>query len=270
MAEFYRREGGYLLRFPDQADFLLEPGPASERFEVTAWPVLGCPDRVVANLYRNAIAPMIGNHTGGLFLHGSAVAVRDGTCRLGGAICFLGLSRSGKTTLAGAFAKRGHPFLTEDVIDLRLRDNHYWLQPKASKLRLFCDSARHLFGTETRFADEDEKQDVNPGATLPFASKAVPLRRIHILGEDRRAELALEPLSPSAALAKVLPHAFILDVEDQQRLRAHFARLADLTDIVPSRTLDYPRDYAELPAVIEAVTDDFGVSGDARTAPHSP
>ena len=257
MAEFHRRGEGFLLRFPDQADFALDPNGQGDGFRGTGWPIPGCPSRVVRNLLTNAVLPVLGNHAGGLFLHGSAVSIHDGTGRSVGAAAFLGLSRGGKTTLAGALAKQGHPFLTEDVIDLRRRDGTYWLQPKTSKLRLFADSARHLLGTGPELSDNDEKQDVEGGSTLPFASEPVPLKRIYVLGTDHAAPLEIASFPPPAALVALLPHAFILDVEDKPRLRAHFSRMADLIDSVECHALDYPRDYAELPRVTEAILASF-------------
>ena len=251
MAEFNRREAGFLVRFPGQVDFALDrvAGSSPAAFAVTAWPVAGCPARTVRSLYTNAIVPIVGNHSGGLFLHGSAVAV-DG---LRGAIAFLGLSRSGKTTLAGAFARSGHPFLTEDVIDIDRRGEDYWIRPKPSPLRLFADSAAHLMGFDATFDMQDGKQEVADEAALPFASDPVPLRRIFVLGADHAAKLAIRRYSAPEALAVMLEHAFILDVEDAARLREHFLRIADLGQAVPCHSLDYPRDYNELPAVIDAI-----------------
>jgi len=249
MAEFHRAEGGYYLRFPGQADFLLSIPASGEAQAVTAWPLPDCDTQTVTNLFHNAIQPILGNHTGGLFLHGSAVKLKDER----GAIAFLGLSRGGKTTLAGSFASEGNPFLTEDVIDLERRDGQYWLQPKRSKLRLFIDSARHLIGEGHGFLDEDRKQDVDAGDALPFADEAAPLRQIYVLGTDHSASLSIRQFSLQEALGALMPHAFILDVEDKERLRGHFARMADLAQDIGCFALDYTRDYAELPRVKAAV-----------------
>lgn len=259
MAEFHRVDDGYLIRFPYQCDFELQPQQSGTGFRVIGWPEPDCDAQSVINLYHNAIQPILGNHTGGLFLHGSAVRL-DGEhvddAALGGA-AFLGLSRGGKTTLAGSFAQSGFPFLTEDVIDLRLRENTYWLQPKRSKLRLFADSARFLLGEAIDISDEDLKQDVEAGGTLPFASDEVPLRQIYVLGTDHGAPLSIRRLPLPEALKTLMPHAFILDVEDKLRLKAHFARMADLVQDIPCYALDFTRDYEELPRVRRAVLENM-------------
>lgn len=259
-AEFHKADHGFFIRFPDQADFLIGKPKGNGSFGITGWPAPECEDKTAINLFHNAIQPMLGNYTGGLFLHGSAVMVsgagaEEGVGDQAGAVAFLGLSRGGKTTLAGSFSRAGQPFLTEDVIDLRLNEGQYWLQPKRSKLRLFADSARYLLGEKTTIEDADVKQDVEAGSALPFADHAVPLRQIYVLGTDHRAPLSIRRYSMQEALGALMPHAFILDVEDKPRLKAHFARLADLSQDIACYALDFTRDYAELPGVRGAILD---------------
>lgn len=269
MAEFHRDGLGFVIRFPNQADFKLRP--QEDGYAITAWPTFECDAQTLTNLYHNAIEPILGNHQGGLYLHGSAVVVPPQTAAetSAGVIAFLGLSRGGKTTLAGSFARSGFPFLTEDVIDLRVsdkgqgkaqgmgHDSDYMLQPKRSKLRLFADSARFLLGDDTDFDDDDLKQDVEAGGALPFAKDAAPLRQIFLLGTDHRASLSVRRLSSQEALSALMPHAFILDVTDKARLKGHFGRMADLSQDIACYALDFTRDYAELPRVREAVLESF-------------
>ncbi len=260
MAEFHRSADGFLVRFPHQADFLIEQ--QGEDYQVTAWPTLDCDASTLANLYYNQIAPIIGNHDGGLFLHGSAVLLSEPGIERDdqGVAAFLGLSRGGKTTLAGSFAREGYPFLTEDVIDLRHEGNSYWLQPKRSKLRLFADSARFLLGADTEIKDDNLKQDVDAGAALLFAKTQAPLRQIFLLGTDHRAPLSIRRLSSGEALSALMPHSFILDVTDKARLKAHFGRMADLSQDIACYALDFTREYAELPRVRAAVLETIAKS----------
>ena len=182
-----------------------------------------------------------------MFLHGSAVNIG------GQAVAFLGLSRSGKTTLAAALAKLGHPLLTEDVIELAIRPDGYQLQPKKSPLRLFADSVAHIIGKQATALDPTVKLTVPPEAGLTIESSPAPLSRIYFLGQNRDAPLAIRPIATAAALKEMLSHSFILDVEDRQRLNAHFCRIADLSEKIPCFTLDYPRRYTELAGVLQAI-----------------
>ncbi len=253
-AEFHRLESGaYLMRLIDEADFEIFPDEA----RVIGWPAPDCPPDHFISLFTNAVLPVLGNHQGGLFLHGSAVAVA------GHAVAFLGHSRSGKTTLAGAFAKAGHPFMTEDVIDLVKADDAYWLQPKPSGLRVFADSASFLLGERVSWDDPEAKQSIACGGSLQFRADAAPLAAIFLLGDDPRAALSLRQLAPQEVVANLLPHSFLLDVEDKARLKSHFGRVVELSLGVACYSLDYIREYSQLTAVLQAIT--AKVAGKDRT-----
>ena len=240
-AEFHRTADGYLLRFPEQADFAISLD------EMVVHGIPADHNGPLETLYRNAILPVIGNHLGELHMHGSAVVTPWG------AIAFMGLSRRGKTTLAGAFAKAGYPFLTEDTVSLDKDGETYLLRPQRPVLRLFSDSAAHLLGHVAQDEDDDSKAELAAGEALPFASEPAPLRAIFLLGPGESDAVAIAPLSEAEALTQLIQNAFVLDVEDKPRLRAHFGRIAALAGTVRCHALDYPRRYAQLPAVIEAI-----------------
>ncbi|GAA0266985.1 hypothetical protein GCM10009127_03240 [Alteraurantiacibacter aestuarii] len=243
IAQFYRRDGGYLVRFPDQADFEIASGTLSTR----ACAVSEDMRPVAITLYHNAILPMIGNYRGGLNLHGSAIDL-DGR-----AAAFLGASRRGKTTLAGAFAKAGHPYLSEDVVAIEADEDAFLVNPARAVLRLFHDSASFLLGHDPDWTDEDGKQELATGASLPFSRDSVPLASIYLLGPGDATKPQIRRIEPQRALAQLLPHAFILDVEDKGRLRGHFERLGNLSFKLPCYELDYPREFEILPQVIDAI-----------------
>lgn len=242
-AEFHRQTDGFLLRFLGEADFAID----ADCRRVTGWPVPSVAENHFHSLYCNAVLPLIGDHLGGLFLHGSAVAVG------GRAVAFLGQSGDGKTTLAGAFAKAGHPYLTEDVIELVVGAGTYYLQPKASGLRLFADSAAYVLGNDPELAEGEEKVDVADAIALPARHTPAPLAAIFLLGSDHNAPLAIAQMDQHRAAQQLLPHSFVLDVEDKPRLRGHFSRIMGVACEVSCYSVDYPRDYAELARVVEAI-----------------
>lgn len=242
-AEFHRLPEGFLVRFPDQADFHI----AMATRQVTCTPVPGNDPDMAESLYANAIAPLIGNHGDGLYIHGSAVAVT------GRGMAFLGASRRGKTTLAGALARAGHPFLTEDAVHLAPSGAGYLVYPGRPVLRLFPDSARQLLGAAEGPHEDARKASVDAGPALPFHDTPVPLHAIYCLGAGTAQAITISPLSGGSVLTELMQHAFILDVEDRPRLKAHFERLSQLAGTVPFFHLDYPRSYAMLPAVVAAL-----------------
>ena len=238
---FFRIDGKFLLRFPRQADFRIDPGSD----QVSAAPIPGMSHDAVTTIFVNSVQPMMRNHSGGLNLHGSAVGIGSGCA------AFLGISRSGKTTLAGAMAKQGHPFLTEDVIELEQSEGAYMLKPCRPILRLFDDSASFLLDREP--AKEARKMPLDASQDLPYADEPAPLSAIYILGQGAVQDVELHELGEAQALMQLMQHSFILDSEDSERLKGHFARLAQLAQAVRCFTLDYPREYSLLPRVREVI-----------------
>lgn len=248
MAEFHRLPSGFLVRFPEQADFAIDLAAQT----VCCAPASDDMRAVAQSLFHNAIEPLVGNFSGGLFLHGSAVSAGNAKSG-GGGIAFLGESRRGKTTLAGGFAKAGHPFLSEDTVVITQAGGTYQIEPSRPVLRLFADSARHLMGTAGSATDHDGKSALEADSSLPFAQGAQPLAALYLLGPGESSSVSITRIPAQAALAQLLRHAFILDVEDKPRLRGHFQRLGELAASVPCFTLDFPRIYAQLGEVVEAI-----------------
>ena len=243
-AEFFSRSGAYLVRFPDQADFEI----AGESLAVSCALVPGEPQATAQTLFQNSIRPIIGNHKGELNLHGSAVAIDNF------AVAFLGQSRRGKTTLAGAFSKAGYPYLTEDVLQVRSSEDSFHLVPHRTELRVFPDSASFLAGRGLSEDLGDVKIPFPASDSLPFCQNTLPLSHIFILGEGRCEAVHIAPIGQAEGIRQLLQQSFILDVEDRVRLRSHFWRLGALAAKTPCFELDYPRAYHQLPLVIAAIS----------------
>lgn len=258
-AMFFRMPFGYLIRFPEQADFEID----LTADEIRAFPADDDHVAVTRTILHNSIAPVVGNHKGAFNLHGSAVAID------GGAIAFMGVSRRGKTTLAGAFARAGYPFLTEDVLGLEHARDTFVVQPSRAVLRLFEDSAAFLLGGDAGFEDTGAKDEVAASTALPHASDAVPLQAIFLLGTGECEATVVTPLTPGAALTQLIQHAFVLDVEDRRRLREHFTKLGQLATDVACYHLDYPRRFNHLPNVIESVLDRLRQDQDKTDCGHA-
>ena len=92
--EFHRVSGGYLLRFPDLADFEV----SADGTDVVAHPAGDTDDATIEHLYINQLVPLALSRQGRPTFHASVVMVR------GGVIAFLGESGMGKSTLAASFA----------------------------------------------------------------------------------------------------------------------------------------------------------------------
>lgn len=241
-AYFHRGDSQFIVRFPGIVDFHV----AADGSRVSAFPVPDAPQETVVDLFHNAIVPLTDNHRGALSLHGSAALCERG------ALSFIGQSRSGKTTLAAAFAAQGHPFITEDIIRLGRHAGGYEVFPTRPLLRLFGDSAAYLTGGLNAPIPSGKTQ-IAASESLPFSSSSVPLRAHFLLEKNNVSQIEIERIGASQAIAMLLQHAFILDVEDKLRLEAHFQRIGLLAETIPCFRLDYPRTFAILPEVVEAI-----------------
>ena len=242
-----RVPSGFLLRFPDRADFSI----AIETSKVSCTPVPGASPQMITALYLNQVVPLMMNHAGTLVLHAAAVNDR------GRALAFAGPSGRGKSTLAASFAKAGYPFLTDDGLMLEPAGAGFRARPSHASVRLWLDSESALFNPALADDGDEqvEKSRLISGPGLPHQQDPIPLDVLYFLGDADSDTIAFDRLTPQAGLSCLIQHAFLLDVDDRARVRAHFGRLADLSEVVPMFTLNYPRQYSRLHEVIDRVLD---------------
>ena len=93
-ATFYRTPSGFLLRFPDLADFEVSVDGRC----VTCSPAPDVPEATAEHLYLNQVLPLALSKLGKLVFHGSAVEIGTDS------IAFVAKSGRGKSTLAAGFA----------------------------------------------------------------------------------------------------------------------------------------------------------------------
>jgi hypothetical protein len=240
---FHRTARGYLVRFPGIADFAID---------FAARTVVCSPDpeadaATLESVYENQVVPLLRTWQGDLVLHASGVVIEDL------AVGFCGLSRRGKSTLAGAFARAGHACVTDDGLVLVRAAGGLMVEPKVSPLRLLPDSEAALLGSASTRPGQDAKARVGLADKVAFQQGAVPLGPLYHLGEPRAARLTIAPLARAAAFDLLLKQTFMLDTGDKAQMQAHFERVAFLVETVPIFALDYPRDYAQLPQVVAAI-----------------
>lgn len=242
---FYRLAGGFLLRFPERADFTID----LEQEVIACASAPETSERVLTALFHNQVIPLVRSHEGKLVIHASASAI-DGL-----ALGFLGPSGRGKSTLATGFAQAGFPFLTDDGLTLEKSGDCYLAQPNQPFVRLWPDSEAELLGEPSNDSENGwkEKNLIDAGNSLPFQGDSLPLKAIYVLQEAEVGEAQIEKLKPSAALSALVEHSFILDVEDKEKVRTHFDAVSQLANSIPCFTLAYPRSYQELGNVIGSV-----------------
>jgi hypothetical protein len=243
---FYRTSSGFLLRFPDLADFEVS---VDGRY-VTCAPAPSASNATAEHLYLNQVHPLALSKLGKLVFHGSAVEIGVG------AIAFLAQSGRGKSTLAADFAARGHRFLTDDGLIVEPVDGVYQVLPSHPSLRLWHDSQERLLrgGVETAPAlSYASKVRFVAGTRITHCDEPRPLRTAYFLGNGSATEITFRRLTEPETLLAWARHSFLLDVDDPILISAHFDGIATLANHLVCYDLDYPRHYDDLERLLEAV-----------------
>ncbi len=256
--EFYRLDGGFLLRFPGLADFEVRHDGRS----AVAHPVPGVTAPTVEHLYLNQVLPLMLSTQGRMVFHASAVALDSGVA------VFAGDSGRGKSTLAASFAIHGHAFLTDDGLMLEKRVDGYEVLPSHPSIRLLSDSTEALIDPATAVAPTvcyTTKSRFLAGEHVPFCDQVKPLRYVYFLGEGFVDSVSIKPLNPAQALIEWVKNSFVLDIEEQSRLASHFKQVVSLANMSINYRLDYPRRYEALAEVRSAIIEHarVGVAGKA-------
>ena len=244
---FFRIDGEYVLRFPDIADFEID----RERRSVLCRPVPDADEGVCRHLFLNQVLPLAMSGRGELLFHGSAVAIG------GAAVAILGETGRGKSTLAGALATSGHPFLTDDGLWLTPDASGWVIRPSHASIRLWPDSADALLHRGARAEPalpNTDKARFLADERLPFCDVPQRLRRVYFLGTGAK-RLVIEPLPASAAAVAWLANAFMLDPDERPLLAAQFESVARIARALVCYRLDYPRSFDALPQVVRAIVE---------------
>ena len=254
-AQFFRVEAGYLLRFPGMADFEV---PAKGQ-SILGWPLPHTAASSIQHLFLNQVLPLAQSRLGHLVFHASAVVI-DSVC-----VAFMGESGRGKSTLAASFAAAGFPFLTDDSLFVEQGAQACRVLPSHPSIRLWDDSQRELISNPTLAPalTFTNKARLLAGDELPFCDQSQVLRRCYVLGPGSATAVEIESLTPSAALVALLRNSFLLDLDQQAALAAHFDELSQLVREPMFFSLDYPRRYDNLEPVRQAI---IGHATKSRTA----
>jgi hypothetical protein len=249
----------FRLRYADGTEFLV----AATGAKVCAtWPEPLTLDDTATYL----LGPIIGfvlRLRGVVPLHASAVAAD------GWALALVGPAGAGKSTTAAAFALRGLPVLSDDVVPLDPRDEGLFVAPGNPRLRLWPASARVLFGAADalpRLTPNWDKLylDVS-GDDFAFLDTPLPLGGVYVVGprsDDARAPF-VEPISPHEGLLALVGNTYINYLLDRVMRAREFEVLGRLVNSVPLRRVVPHEDPARLPELCDVILEDF------RGRPHN-
>lgn len=247
-ATCHRVPGGYVMRFPEFADFEI----SRDAHTVVCHPVAETEAQTIEHLYLNQVLPMVLGRQGTLTFHGSAVEVDAG------AVAFMGQSGLGKSTLALSFATNGFRFLADDGLVIDDAGEQVIARPSHPSIRLWQDSKDAL---SPRDADEASalpytaKCRINAGGGIVFCDEPRPLSAVFILEDEGARDVQLERIRPADALIRWVRHSFMLDVEDDDLVAGHFERVSRLVTKIPCYSLDFPRRFDQLPDLRQMIVE---------------
>jgi len=244
--QFYRADAGYLLRFPDLADFEV----SADALAVACRPAPGASEDTTRHLFLNQVLPLALSKRGKLVFHASAVEVN------GAAVAFVADSGKGKSTLVAGFAAAGYRFLCDDGLVLEHSGTGYEVMPSHPSIRLWQDSQEALVGADAQAAlpvQYTTKARLLAGEGMEYCNEARELKRAYFLGDGSAPEVTLQMLGAGDALGEWAKHSFLLDIEERPALASHFDRLAVLALQPVCYRLDFPRRYDALEAVRQAI-----------------
>jgi hypothetical protein len=247
-----RSGDGYILRFPDLAQFVV----SSDGRHLRARPSPGLPENTLHHLLIDQVLPLALSRQGRLMLHASAVYL-PGV----GAVAFAGRTGSGKSTLAAALAARGARIVADDCLAIDVSGGRPRAWPAYPGLRLWPHGrlralSRNGSGTaHERVAHYTSKRRLGADA-LGFHDRASALRAVFLLAPApafMTTGVKVRTCAGPDRLLRLLRFAYLLDVDDRRTLEDLFHQLATLVSMVPVRHLRIRRGRAHLPAIADAI-----------------
>lgn len=189
-------------------------------------------------------------------LHASAIVVEDH------AVVLFGLAGAGKSTTAAAFALRGYPVLSDDVVVLADYGDRFDVQPGYPRINLWPDSVRALFGSEEALPPITPTWDKRYLSLdqngCQFQSTPLPVGAIYIL-DERETELStpvIEAMVGGEAIMTLVANIYVNYLLDREMRTTEFDVLRRLLAEVPVRRVRPTADPSGIFALREAIAAD--------------
>ena len=188
-------------------------------------------------------------------LHASAIAVG------GQAVAVVGFPGAGKSTTAAAFARCGYCVLSDDVVALIDRGDHFLVPPGYPRVNLWPDSVRALFGFEDALpciSPTWDKRYLALGENgHRFERKSLPLGAIYVLdGRSNSLTPQIEDFAGTQAFLALMTNTYVNYLLDRDMRQRDFDVLSRVAAGIPVRLVSPPGDPARLPELCEAISSD--------------
>ncbi|WP_204104535.1 MULTISPECIES: hypothetical protein [Spirulina sp. CCY15215] len=244
----------FYWQYGDETEFLIQRSP----LQIWArWPDSLTLEDTATYLLGPVLAFVL-RLQGVLCLHASAIALQDS------AIAFIGAAGAGKSTTAAAFAQRGYPVLSDDVVALDWQENTPFVRPAYPRLRLWPESVDFLYGSRDRLPSIvptnptwDKRYLDLMQEKYAFQSSPLPLSCLYLLG-GRQSNNAprIEPVSPQQAAIALIANTSTNYLLDRDLKKEEFGSLTHLVAEIPVKKLYPHRDPSCLEQLVAMVLQD--------------
>ena len=243
-----RTTDGFLLRFPDLVDFTI----STDRRQITAWPAAVTGIETLRHLLLDHVLPRVLAEHGRLILHAGAVRLGDK------AIAFVGDTGSGKSTLTASLDAAGYSLLSDDSLVLTRGNKFTPALATYPSLRLWPDAVSGLYPQPPALASVAHyttKQRVMM-PDVAAAKDLLALAALYVLTPETETvapSISVTRLKPREACMAIIGNSFRLDLTDRHHVAEVFADACRIAEHLPAFSLAYPREFARLPEVHEAI-----------------
>jgi hypothetical protein len=235
----YREDGDPRLYVPNVGTFRFTSG--SEVIE--AQPLPSTSVDLLDDAFHRVALPLGLQWQGVQALHASAVTSSRGV------VGFCGPAGAGKSTIAFALHRAGHPICADDALGLRRHGDAFGAVPVPFRIRLRRPSAEWF--------DEPGLLKSRNGGNGWMHAPGNPLAALYLL--RRRSDAAdpapvkTERLPAADAFRELLPHAYYLTLDDRQSNRQLVEFYLELAERVAVFRLAYTPGLADLDAMVRRV-----------------
>ncbi|MEO8001771.1 MAG: hypothetical protein ABI644_07835 [Arenimonas sp.] len=239
-------EVGYLLRFPDVCDFVLD----TKARQISVIPHEALDEHTIEHLLVDQVLPRFLANEGHLLLHACAVNVNGRT------LLFLGKSGWGKSTLAALFHQAGYPLYSDDCVLLKQKDSTWQVIATYPSLRLYEDSIENNLSTQPSLSPVSEYSDKQRIALSVGQEHSVPCAHaMYFLSDPETAPEAIQisPMRPGLTCIEVIQRSFRLDLGNHLQSRHLMTSAAALTQSIPAFRLSYPHDFENNERLLETL-----------------
>lgn len=202
------------------------------------------PSHVRSAIYGPILSILL-RQRGLLVLHGSCVAIEDH------AIAFIGNSKAGKSTLAGAFFRQNFPVITDDVLAIHFNSVYPQVVHSIPRIKLWPDSAVAI-GHDVNKLPTISRDSLKRFHLVYSKNRDhLPLAGIYILGQG--SQLNIEKLGYQKAFQELIMHSRAKVLNHTQFLKLHFDQCTSLLQTVPIYALNRPFDLKALSQLVKQV-----------------